>query len=137
MASGTSRVTITNLTTSATDIMANEASEVTITNLTTGTIDLHADLGSKVTLTGSANGMDVTLSGASPLIASGLPVETATVALSGSSEGSLRVTSSISGSISEASILTVFGNPANRDVTTDVDGGEEGGAPSERLRPTS
>jgi hypothetical protein len=115
-AGASSTVTAADVQTSRMDIMANDASEVTITNLTTGTMDLHADGSSTVTLTGSAGGMGVTLSGASQLMASEFPVETATVALSGSSEGSLRVTGSISGAISEASTLTVSGNPANRDV---------------------
>ena len=58
--------------------------------------------------------------GSPELAAQSFPVQTATVDLSGFSEGDLTVTDSISGTISGSTVLRVFGNPPNR--TIDVHG---------------
>jgi hypothetical protein len=99
------------------NITATGGSRVTLTDLTTEDVTINAEGGSSVKLIGQGKRMDIVLSGASPLSSSSFPVETATLNASGASKGEVRVTSSISGTLSGSSTLTVFGNPTTRNIT--------------------
>lgn len=101
------------------DIVSKDGSSVTLTGLTSDQVTLTAESGGTVTLAGQGKQMTADLSTGSSITTSSFTVETAAVS-SVFSSGEVLVTNSISGSLEGDSRLTVFGNPADRNVTVGV-----------------
>jgi len=98
------------------DVVASGGGHVTLTGLSSDDVTLTVESGGSVVLAGQGKQMAANLSTGSSITTSSFTVETTTVS-SVFSSGEVLVTSSISGTLSGDSQLTVFGNPVDRNVT--------------------
>lgn len=94
------------------------ASQVRAVDVAGGELKLRGAGAARATVGGEVNLLDLELSGASRVEAGGLIAEGVKVRIDGASNGVVRATGSIGGSLSGASSLTVEGSPGEREVKT-------------------
>ncbi len=101
---------------------ASGGSDVT-GSITAGDISFAIFGGSSAALEGSAEILDINVSGGSTLDLEDLPAVDAAVAISGGSDATITVSGTIEGAVSGGSTLYYFGDPTSVDVA--VSGGSE------------
>jgi hypothetical protein len=124
-ASGASAITVGKIEARRLRVEANGASTVTLDDVQADELEVEANGASTITAAGTAKAARLGASGASKIVSSGLSVETASVDLSGASNGEIRVGQAVSGTTSGASNLKVHGDPGQRAIdssgASDVD----------------
>jgi hypothetical protein len=96
---------------------ARGAARVSVDALETQSVDASSHGASHVVVSGSAKALKLSASGASHVKAENLKVDEAEISISGASGGGVNASKSVSGDVSGASKLEVYGHPATKTVS--------------------
>ncbi len=110
-ASGAATVTAAATPATTFPVVASGACDLSVTGISATQVTIDASGASKVTLTGAATSAAITASGASTLELKQLPVQAATLEVSGASTVKAAVSGTLTGSVSGASSVSITGTP--------------------------
>lgn len=112
---------------SLTAIHAGSASSVVADGLAGSALKLEADSAGWIEATGSAPSLDLRVGSAGQLRLHDLATGNATVTIDSAGHAWLRATDAVHGSVDSGGVLTLLGEPASVDVSTDFSGVVERG----------
>lgn len=103
-------------------LSASSAARVEATGLTADALSVNVESAGTISATGQASSLDVSVASSGSADLSGVPVQTVHANIASAGHATVHASSSVSGTVESAGLLTINGNPSEVSVDTNAAG---------------